>query len=182
MDSLGRQQRTPSGRGHKWTAATTDVDGSDGGRYGEAAAAVMNGGDRCGRRGAFMPGLVGPFRRRRHLPADLCIDVATAASGAERRMYCMVPADDLFHRVMFFGSCPSAKNGRGDKDMATTDVGQTGQYGDTGRWAPSYSIEQSTYVLFPFVLCILYLVADACYVCSCAHLYRTCMHVVCVSA
>ena len=34
-------------------------------------------------------GLVGPFRRRRHLPADLCIDVATAASGAERRMYCL---------------------------------------------------------------------------------------------
>ena len=55
----------------------------------------------------------------------ICIDVATAADGAA----CIldVPADDPFHRVVFFGSCPSAKNGRGDKDMAQTDVGQTGQ-------------------------------------------------------
>lgn len=48
-----------------------------------------------------------------------CIDVATAADRAA----CMldVPADDPFHRVMFFGSCPSAKNGRGDPNRCWTD-------------------------------------------------------------
>ena len=29
----------------------------------------MDDGDRCGRQGAIMPALVGPFRRRRRLPA-----------------------------------------------------------------------------------------------------------------
>ena len=88
-------------------------------------AAVLNGGDRCGRQGAFMPALVGPFRRR-HLPADVLMWLLVRQrSGAASVLY--IPADDLFHRVMLFGSCPSAKNGRGDKDMAGTDVGQTGR-------------------------------------------------------
>ena len=33
-----------------------------------------------------------------------------------------------------FGSCPSAKNGRGDKDMAENNVGSAEQYEDSGRW------------------------------------------------
>ena len=155
--------------------------GGVGGRYGEAAAAVMNGGDRCGRQGAFMPALVGPFRRRRHLPVDLhvCIDVATAAEGAA----CIldVPADDLFHRVMFFGSCPSAKNGRGDKDMATTDVGQTGQHGDTGRWVSSCIFNRTINVrIISILFCAFFIWLVMCM--FCAHLYHTCMHVVFVSA
>ena len=181
MDSLGRQQRTPSGRGHKWTAATTDVDGSDGGRYGEAAAAVMNGGDRCGRQGAFMPVLSAPFA-----VVVTCLPTYVLMwlrQRAERSGVCIVcPCRRSVPSRYVLWLLPVGQKRPWGKDVATTDVGQTGQYGDTGRWVPSYSIEQSTYVLFPFVLCLLYLVADACYVCSCAHLYRTCMHVMCVSA
>ena len=62
--------------------------GGDGGRYGEAAAAVMNGGDRCGRQGAFVPALVGPFRRRRHLPVDLHV-LMWLRQRTERRAYWM---------------------------------------------------------------------------------------------
>ena len=39
----------------------------------------------------------------------------------------------LIVRVLF-GSCPSAQNGRGGKDMAENNVGSTEQYEDSGRW------------------------------------------------
>ena len=92
-----------------------------------------------------------------------------------------VPADDLFHRVMLFGSCPSAKNGRGDKDMATTDVGQTGQHGDTGRWVPSHIFNQTINVrIISILFCAFFIWLVMCM--FRAHLYRTCMHVMFVSA
>ena len=87
----------------------------------------------------------------------------------------------LFHRVMFFGSCPSAKNGRGDKDMATTDVGQTGQHGDTGRWVSSCIFNRTINVrIISILFCAFFIWLVMCM--FRAHLYCTCMHVMFVSA
>ena len=81
-----------------------------------------------------------------------------------------------------FGSCPSAKNGRGDKDMAENNVGSAEQYEDSGRWRWivllfNQTINVSFLLLVCFVLSCFYYMLSICIcigVCACLH---GCIHV-----
>ena len=66
-----------------------------------------------------------------------------------------------------FGSCPSAKNGRGDKDMAENNVGSAEQYEDSGRWRWivllfNQTINVSILLLVCFVLSCFYYMLSIC--------------------